>query len=111
VTLVDAMSLGRPVVATRCIGTEDYVQSGETGTLVQPGSLEDMSGAIERLWHDEPLRQRLGRGARSFALRHCSDEAAGRSLKRVLDTVAGSGEDDGGPVYPKVPPAITRRAA
>src|SRR3954469_24031823 len=28
VTLVDAMSLGRPVVATRCIGTEDYVQSG-----------------------------------------------------------------------------------
>lgn len=111
VTLVDAMSLGRPVVATRCVGTEDYVQPGETGVLVEPNSVEDLTVAIDRLWQDEPLRLRLGVAARSFAVRHCSDEAAGRSLKRVLDSVAG--HDGGGnrPLFPRLPATVTRRAA
>src|SRR4051812_11179570 len=105
VTVIDAMSLRRPVVATRCIGTEDYIQSGETGLLVEPGSVNELAGAIERLWNDEAVRERLGANAREFATNYCSDEAAGVALKRVLDEVAGVGQP--GTTQPAgTPPAV-----
>ena len=89
VTVVDAMALRRPVVATRCIGTDDYVRSGENGLLVEPGSADGLAAAIESAWCDERLRQRLGANAHAFATTCCSNEAAGRSLQRVLDVAAG----------------------
>ena len=93
VTLVEAMRMGRAVVATRCMGSEDYIQPERTGLLVEPRSVEDLQGAIERLWDDAALRQRLGRNAAHFTAEHCSDEAAGAALAGVLDELA---ENSGG---------------
>jgi glycosyltransferase involved in cell wall biosynthesis len=95
VTLVEAMRMGRAVVATRCMGSEDYVEQGATGLLVEARSVEDLQCAIERLWEDASLRQRLGRNAARFTAEHCSDEAAGAALACVLDELA---QDAGGPV-------------
>jgi hypothetical protein len=53
--------------------------------------VDDLAGAIERLWNDEAMRERLGANAREYATKYCSDEAAGVALKRVLDEVAGVG--------------------
>jgi glycosyltransferase involved in cell wall biosynthesis len=85
VTLVEAMRMGRAVVATRCIGSEDYVESGVTGLLVPPRSADELQRAIERLWDDASLRQQLGTNAARFTTEHCSDEAAGAALAQVLD--------------------------
>jgi hypothetical protein len=87
VTLLEAMRMGRPVVATRCMGSEDYIENESTGLLVEPRDVEALRGAIERLWDDGELRQRLGRNAARFAAEHCSDEAAGNSLRGILDEV------------------------
>jgi glycosyltransferase involved in cell wall biosynthesis len=88
VTLVEAMRLGRAIIATRCNGAEDYICHGETGLLVDPQSVDDLVQAIEQLWNDAPLRQRLGDAAQHYAAQHCSDEAAGVALGKVLDEVA-----------------------
>jgi len=85
VTLVEAMRMGRAVVATRCIGSEDYVDSGNTGLLVRTRSVEELRDAIDRVWDDAPLRESLGRNAARFAAEHCSDEAAGSALARILE--------------------------
>lgn len=87
VTIVEAMRMGRAIISTRCNGTDDYIIDGETGLLVEPHSLEDMMQAIEKLWNDEALRNRLGRAAQIYAAEHFSDEAAGRALGRVLDSI------------------------
>lgn len=91
VTLVEAMRMGRAVVATRCIGSEDYVESDETGLLVGARSVDELRNAIELLWDDAALRERLGRNAARFTAEHCSDEAAGAALACVLDEVCESG--------------------
>jgi glycosyltransferase involved in cell wall biosynthesis len=87
VTLLEAMRMGRSVVATRCVGSEDYIEDNATGLLVEPRSVEDLGRAIERLWDDSTLRLRLGQAAQRFAAEHCSDAAAGESLRRILDEV------------------------
>src|SRR5205085_11699468 len=50
VTVVEAMWLGRPVVATRCLGTEDYIDSGTDGYLVARQDAGQLRQTIERLW-------------------------------------------------------------
>jgi glycosyltransferase involved in cell wall biosynthesis len=87
VTLVEAMRMGRAVIATRCLGIEDYVVEGETGLLIDPHSPEQLMQAIEQLWHDEGLRHRLGANAKQYADQNFSDQAAGRALGKVLDSI------------------------
>lgn len=88
VTIVEAMRMGRAIVATRCNGAEDYIIHGETGWLVEPQSVEEMTQAIDLLWNDHELRNRLGRTAQQYASNNFSDEAAGRSLGKILDQLA-----------------------
>lgn len=88
VTLVESMMMGRPLIVTNIYGAEDYIVHGETGWLVEPNSLESMTEAIDRLWHDDALRQRLGKNARAHALEHFSDPCAGRHLERILTQIS-----------------------
>lgn len=87
VTIVEAMRMGRALIATRCNGTDDYIIHGETGLLVEPHSLEDLKTAIQLLWDDVDLRNRLAQNARQYAAEHFSDEAAGVALGRILNEV------------------------
>jgi glycosyltransferase involved in cell wall biosynthesis len=92
VTIVEAMRMGRAIIASRCNGAEDYIIHGETGLLVEPGSLIDLSYAIELLWNDAELRNRLGLAARAYATEHFSDEASGRAMGKILNQLADSFE-------------------
>ena len=87
VTIVEAMRMGRVVIASRCNGAEDYIIHGETGLLVEPGSPQALIRAIERLWDDPQLRNKIGHNAKNYAAQHFSDEAAGAALQSVLDDV------------------------
>jgi glycosyltransferase involved in cell wall biosynthesis len=85
VTIVEAMRMGRVVIASRCNGAEDHIIHGETGWLVEPGSVPALMEAIALLWDDAKLRGQIGDKAKKYAAQHFSDEAAGASLRRILD--------------------------
>jgi glycosyltransferase involved in cell wall biosynthesis len=87
VTFTTAMRLGVATVATRCVGTVDYIRDRETGLLVAPGDPAAMRAAIEALWRDAELRRRLGEAARRQAEEELSDEAAACHLARTIDEV------------------------
>ena len=89
VTLIDSLMFGRPTVATACIGTEDYMEDGKTGLLVEAGNRQGMRDALQSLWEDEARRRALGSAARRYAVETLSDHAAGVALGRVLDGVEG----------------------
>jgi hypothetical protein len=84
VTVIESMRMNRPVVATDSIGTQDYVQDGSSGVLVQPHDPHGLAGVMIELWEDSTLRQRYARKAANFAEHSLSDEAAARSLCRVI---------------------------
>lgn len=58
--LVEAMLAKLPVVATRVGGMKDIVNENETGILVTPGDIEEISSSFERLYQNQPLRIKMG---------------------------------------------------
>ena len=57
---MEAMAMGRPVVASRIGGLPDIVVDGETGLLVAPGDWCALRQAIQRLLDNPELRRRMG---------------------------------------------------
>lgn len=62
--LLEAMAMGKPVVATKVGGIDLVIRDGENGVLCSPGDIDALSAAILLLLKDETLRLRLGRAAR-----------------------------------------------
>jgi glycosyltransferase involved in cell wall biosynthesis len=87
VTFITSMSMGIPTVATRCVGTVDYIEDWKTGVLVPPSDAAALGQTIDTLWRDKALRLRIGLAGRKYAEEHLSDQAAGRHLARVIDEV------------------------
>ena len=61
--VVEALSVGTPVVATAVGGVPEVVQDGQNGLLVPPGDAPALAGAMRRLL-DPGLRDRLAAAAR-----------------------------------------------
>ena len=88
VTLVEAMFMGKALVANEYYGVEDYVQHGKTGLLVKPGDYEGFRDAIKLLWDDKDLRDEIGSNAQDYARKTFSDQAAAMALKTQLEALA-----------------------
>lgn len=98
--LIEAMALGRPVIAPREGGPLVIVADGETGLLVDPRSQDALAAAIRTLLDDPARRAAMGRAAKArvdavFDIRHhvgrmqaLFDEALGRVSPPVARAVA-----------------------
>jgi glycosyltransferase involved in cell wall biosynthesis len=60
IVVLEAMAMGRPVVASYIGGLPDIVLDGETGFLVPPGDCSSLQKAIQRLLDDSALQERMG---------------------------------------------------
>ena len=58
-TLVEAMSQGVPVVASRIGGIPEIIEDGVTGLLFEPGNAADLAEKMLRLWRDPELCERI----------------------------------------------------
>lgn len=63
--LLEALSVGVPVVASACDGILDVLRDGDNGLLVTPADAGDLAAALELLCNDASLRDRLGAKGRS----------------------------------------------
>ena len=75
--VLEAMSSGRPVIASDVGAVSSAVVDGRTGVLVPPGDAHALAGAIEFLADQPDMRERLGREARArveadFELHSCT---------------------------------------
>jgi glycosyltransferase involved in cell wall biosynthesis len=87
-SLIEAMAMGKAVVASSLPGTRDMIEDGISGVLVPPGDPPALGAAIVRLLEDESLRRRLGDEAAAvakskFALNRMCDDTM-RYFERVL---------------------------
>lgn len=64
-TAVEAMAVGRPVVASRLGGLPFTVADGATGLLCRPDDPADLAGKLAALLDDPALRARLGAAGRA----------------------------------------------
>jgi len=63
-TILEAMSAGLPVVATRVGGNPEVVMDEETGFLVPPANPEALAVAMVKLWQNPEQRRAMGNAGR-----------------------------------------------
>ena len=61
--VLEAMALGKPVIASRLAGMPEQVSEGKTGFLVSPLNTEQLAVAITELCNNAPLREQMGQAA------------------------------------------------
>ena len=86
-TLLEAMSLARPVVASRVGGLAEVLRDGETGLLVEPGATDQIAAAVGRLARDRDLGRALGRAAQDLQARRFTLDVMGQGC---LDAYVGA---------------------
>lgn len=79
--LLEAMALGKPIVATNIESNAVSLGHGEAGLLVPTGDSEALADALQTLYHDEALRTRLATAAR---LRAASEYTQERMIQATL---------------------------
>ena len=78
--VVEAFQMGLPVIVTRQPALNELVTEGHDGVFVNPGSVDSLVNAVDRLCSDDTLFQHLREGALRSGERYRSDRAA-----RVLE--------------------------
>ncbi len=63
-TILEAMGMGLPVIATNIAAIPGVVEHEKDCLLIEPGSSEELTNAIEKLIRNEELRRQLGTNAR-----------------------------------------------
>jgi glycosyltransferase involved in cell wall biosynthesis len=85
--LVEAMAMGKPIVATDSGGVPEIISDGITGLLIPPRNTSALTGAILQLIKDEKLRLYLSSEARSDAQKRFNIEQTVDQLVLALDSL------------------------
>lgn len=89
--IVEAMALGRPVVAAAEGGPREIVTDGVDGLLVPHGDVGGLAFAVNRLLGDPVLAARLGAAARERAADFTVERFATSVEGALLELTAGEG--------------------
>jgi glycosyltransferase involved in cell wall biosynthesis len=95
-SLLEAMSMARPIVVTRSRGIVDYVEHKKSALVVEPGDAVGMARAIRHLLENPDEARLLGENARRFVIERCRNAVYAQALGVVLrEVIRVGGRKDG----------------
>jgi len=83
--ILEAMSAGTPVVATRHASIPEIIEDGVNGILIEKRDVASLSGAILRLANDACLWERIAENAYAHYRERYTTEASNQMLKRSFE--------------------------
>lgn len=86
-TLVEAMALSKPIVATKVGGVPEVVADGEVGFLVPAGNVGAFAESICRLVEDAELRETMGRNGLQRVLERFDVRAITRRWEQTYESL------------------------
>jgi glycosyltransferase involved in cell wall biosynthesis len=84
-TILEAMALSRPVVASAVGGIPEMIESGRTGLLVAPHDPEALAAAIVRLLSDHAYADMLARGGHDLVHERFCVELMVAAIEDIYD--------------------------
>ncbi len=98
--IVEAFLFRKPVVSTRVGDIPLILGDGKGGLLTEPGDVEDLALAMERLGTDPDLRQRLGESGHDYLKGLPSWDSFSSGVRNLYVMAAGEGPQ---PIPPPAP--------
>jgi glycogen synthase len=89
---LEAMALGRPVVATGRGGSGDYLEDRGNALLFEGGDAVALANALQTLAHDDALRERIRARGYEMAGAHSEDAFNARALEEMLAAARAGGQ-------------------
>jgi glycosyltransferase involved in cell wall biosynthesis len=90
-TVVEALAVGTPVLATATGGVGEVVTDGENGLLVPLGDARALGGAVRRFFDDDELQRGLRERAAASVAKYAPERIFAeleQTLERVARTLA-----------------------
>jgi glycosyltransferase involved in cell wall biosynthesis len=84
VSILEALACEIPVIATRVGSVPETVIPGQTGFLVTPGSVDEVTDRLDQLIAEPELRQRLGKSGRMLVESNGSLERMVQGYEELL---------------------------
>jgi len=94
IALLEAMSVGIPVIATAVGGTPDVINHGKNGWLIPPNRSDVLKESLITILKDEPLQFRLGIEARNNTVDDYSIVNVALRLQSLYMQVAAKKQND-----------------
>ena len=88
--VMEAMSHGVPVVATRIDGVPEMVEEGETGFMVEAEDAAGFAAAAEKLLRDPVLRRTMGAAGRERARTLFSPDTYAARMRELYGQIEGA---------------------
>jgi glycosyltransferase involved in cell wall biosynthesis len=88
--IIEAMAVGKPVVATRAGGNPELVQDGETGLLIER-TTEALANALISMLEDAQARKRMGEAAQRVAKTRFSASVMVSQIEALYNELVGAG--------------------
>lgn len=90
--LLEAMAFGLPIITLDCFGARDFIPD-DAGFRIKVTTLDEiinnLAGAVERLWKDPELRINMGKAAHQFAL-GCTWEKTALYYEQIYSSILKS---------------------
>lgn len=93
-SLIEAMSVGLPVIASRLSEIEEAAEDNKTGILVPHGDIEGLAEAMIRLAKDPELRSRMGELGRETVLQRFGQDIHTQHIHGLYSEIINSGRYD-----------------
>ncbi len=87
VSILEALSCGRPVVATDVGSIRESVIQDKTGYLVTPGDVQDVSSQWIKLLSDTDLRKQMGKQGRAHVVDNSSLDSMTLGYTELIESI------------------------
>lgn len=91
VTMLEAMSRGRPVIASGVGGVDSIIVDGENGLIVPPSNSEKLAERMMLLLNDPELARTIGEAGRQFVFSHFHVERMVRETAELYRSLVPAG--------------------
>ncbi len=93
-TMLEAMAMSKPVIATRTPATEYYTDGGRFARLVPAGDPRSIRDAVEFVLSDPSIAKRIGQEARDYVVANFSTLKQAASLSNLYKSLVPCSVDD-----------------
>ncbi|MEM8524709.1 MAG: glycosyltransferase family 4 protein [Bacteroidota bacterium] len=85
--VLEAMYLGKAVIATNVAGVPEQIEHEEQGLLIEPSNVEVLTHSLSRLINDPKLRAELGRKAQHKAKTQFSGTSYATGFRQIYENL------------------------